>query len=248
MRIIILAAGYGTRLYPLTLNLPKPLICVNNKPIINFLIDKISALRQYYPIEEIKIVSNNKFYKAFLDWKKEYRIKAEILNDGSNNPADRLGAVRDIKFAIDKKRGDWLVLGGDNLFENDLLDFVEFSYKKKPLPSIGLYDVGEKKLASKYGVVDINSRGRILKFEEKPKIPTSTLAATCVYFFPQDSLKLIDIFLSQVRGSDASGEYIKWMSDKTKIYGYVFKNEWFDIGSKTSLRIAEKKFKQCGIS
>ncbi|UCD15678.1 MAG: nucleotidyltransferase family protein [Candidatus Omnitrophota bacterium] len=242
MRVIILAAGYGTRLYPLTLDLPKPLICINNKPIINFLIDKIEDLRNYYSIEETKLVSNNKFYNKFLAWKKEYKVEIQILNDGSTSPEDRLGAVRDIKFAIDGKGGDWLVLGGDNLFEDNLRGFLEFGLKKKPYPCIGIYDVKDKSAACHYGVTELDSGNQIVSFEEKPKNPKSTLAATCVYFFPQDSLKLFDSFFSQVKASDASGEYIKWMVDKTRVYGYIFEKKWFDIGGSDALKMAEKTF------
>lgn len=243
MRIIILAAGYGTRLYPVTLNLPKPLICINNKPIINFLLDKTDELRWGYPVKEIKIVTNNKFYRNFLDWKNKYNAAAEIVNDCSTCPGDKLGAVKDIRFALNGKKGDWLVLGGDNLFEDDLLGFVEFAYKKKSFPCVGLYDIKNKKLASDYGVVKIDSLNRIVEFEEKPKVPASTLVATCIYFFPQRSLKLLDLFISQKTDNDASGEYIKWMGENTKVYGYVFKRGWFDVGSKDALSEAERKFR-----
>lgn len=242
MRIIILAAGYGTRLYPITLSLPKPLICINNKPIINFLLDKTDDLKRYYPVKEIKIVTNNKFYRSLSDWKNKYKPAAEIINDGSNCPEDRLGAVKDIRFAVNGVKDDWLVLGGDNLFEDDLLGFVEFAYKRKTFPCVGLYDLKNKKRASDYGVVKIDSLNRVIKFEEKPKDPESTLAATCVYFFPQDSLKLLDLFISEKKVNDASGEYIKWMGEKTEVYGYVFKRGWFDIGSKDALMEAEREF------
>ncbi|MBU1121318.1 MAG: nucleotidyltransferase family protein [Candidatus Omnitrophota bacterium] len=242
MRIIILAAGYGTRLYPLTLDLPKPLICINHKPIINFLIDKIEELSHFYPIEGITVVSNNKFYNKFLDWRKEYKVMARIVNDGSNSPQDRLGAVRDIKVAMGQEQGDWLVLGGDNLFEDSLVGFVNFVLEKKPYSSIGLYDVKDKAEAVNYGIVEIDADEKIIKFQEKPKNPISTLAATCVYFFSQDSLNLLDSFFMEVEKNDTSGEYIRWMIDKTRVYGYSFKKRWFDIGGNDSLKMAEQTF------
>lgn len=243
MRIIILAAGYGTRLYPLTIDLPKPLICINNKPVINFLIDKIDNLKEAYPIEDIRIVTNNKFYSKFLDWKQRYKIDACIVNDGTNRPGDRLGAVRDIKIAINKQNSDWLVLGGDNLFEDNLQSFIKFALRNKPAPSIGIYDVRDKKTASNYGVVELDSKGQIIKFWEKPPCAASTLAATCVYFFPEESISLFDAFFSQVKNSDACGEYIKWMASETKVYGYVFEKKWFDVGASEVLKTAERVFK-----
>ncbi|UCC94293.1 MAG: nucleotidyltransferase family protein [Candidatus Omnitrophota bacterium] len=243
MNIVILAAGYGTRLYPLTLNTPKPLLAINGKPIINFLIEKIERLRSCFPVKEVRIVSNNKFYNNFSQWKRKYKVKAKIINDGSNSPDDRKGAIGDIKFAIGAKRGDWLILGGDNLFEDDLVQFVKFALKMKPYPSVGLYDVREKNIARRFGVVKVDSARRILDLEEKPKDPPSTLIATCIYFFPQMSLNFFDLYLNQESYLDASGKYIEWLTKKTKVYGHTSQGSWFDIGHRDALRWAEKKFK-----
>lgn len=243
MRILILAAGYGTRLYPLTINLPKPLVPVCNKPLMNFLMDKIGIIKKEFPVKNVSVVSNNKFYKNFINWKKKYKAQVDIINDGSNTPADRLGAVKDIKFSIAGKYDDWLILGGDNLFEDDLVEFLNFTYRKNS-PSMGLYDVKSKKIASRYGVVGINKNKQIIKLEEKPKDPFSTLAAACIYFFPKKSLKFINMFLKEDKNPDASGKYIKWLINKTKVYGYVLKGSWTDIGHIDSLKIAEKKYKK----
>lgn len=243
MRILVLAAGYGTRLYPLTLNLPKSLVPVCNKPLMNFLIEKINLLKEKFPVESVVVVSNNKFYKDFLSWKKKYKIDVDIVNDGSNSPEDRLGAVKDMKFAIGGKKDDWLVLGGDNLFEDGLSGFVEFAYKKKS-PCVGLYDVKDKKSASRYGIVETDKKKRITRLEEKPENPFSTLAATCIYFFPKGSLKLLDLFLKTEKNTDASGKYIKWLTEKTEVYGYLLSGSWTDIGQIDSLMIAEKEYRQ----
>jgi len=243
MRILILAAGYGTRLYPLTLNLPKSLVPVCNKPLMNFLIEKVHALKKKFPVEAVVVVSNNKFYKNFLSWKKKYKIEIDVINDGSNSPEDRLGAVKDINFAIAGKQDDWLILGGDNLFEDSLSDFVNFAYKKKS-PCVGLHDVEDKKDASRFGIVEIDKKQKILRLEEKPKKPFSTLAATCIYFFPKKSLKFLDTFLKTEKNTDAAGKYIKWLSEKTDVYGYLLSGSWTDIGQIDSLMVAEKKYRQ----
>ncbi len=241
LRVLILAAGYGTRLYPITINLPKPLVPVCGRPLINFLIDKIEKLKSKFEIKELNIVSNEKFYKNFLKWKKKYNINANIINDGSTSPEDRLGAVKDIKTGIAGKKKNWLILGGDNLFTDNLVDFLEFSFKKNKT-CIGLYDVKKKKLASRYGIVKIDKERRIVKLEEKPKNPFSTLAASCIYFFPKDSLKLLDTFLKLEKHPDASGKYIKWLSEETEVFGYTLKGKWTDIGHIDSLRLAEKEY------
>jgi len=243
MRIAILAAGYGTRLYPLTEGIAKPLVPVNNKPMINYLVDKIKVLGKNFSIEEVRVVVNNKFYKSFLTWKKKYKVKAKILNDGSNSPDDRLGAIKDMKFAIGPTKADWLVLGGDNLFRDDLVKFIKFAKEKSPYPSIGLYDVKYKKMATRFGVVVLNKRKRIVKFQEKPKKPLSTLAASCVYFFPKQSLYLFDSFISKNENVDASGRYIAWLTKELKVFGYALEGKWIDIGHFDSLKQAEREFK-----
>jgi len=242
MNIAILAAGYGTRLYPLTLNTAKPLVPIGGKPMINFLIDKIDILKKHFSIGEVRIVANNKFYKSFLSWKKKYKIKAEILNDGSNSPEDRLGAIKDMKFAMGGRKADWLILGGDNLFEDNLLQFVEFASSIKPYPCIGLYDVKYKKEAVRFGVVILNRRKRIVSFQEKSKRPLSTLAASCVYFFPKQCSELLDLFVAQHKNVDASGRYIKWLAEATKVFGYLLEGKWIDIGHFDSLNLANKTF------
>ena len=243
MNIAILAAGYGTRLYPLTLRTAKPLLPINGKPMINFLMDKMAVLRKYFPIEEISIVVNNKFYKSFIAWKKKYNIKAEIINDGSNSNDDRRGAIKDMKLMIGDSKADWLILGGDNLFEDNLVEFIKSALRMRPYASIGLYDVKYKKDARRFGIVELNKRKRIVKFEEKPKRPSSTLAASCVYFFPKQSLGLLDLFISQHQDFDAAGKYIGWLSKEAEVFGHELKGKWIDIGHLDSLKQAEAEFK-----
>ncbi|NQT28262.1 MAG: nucleotidyltransferase family protein [Candidatus Omnitrophica bacterium] len=243
MHIAILAAGYGTRLYPLTKRIAKPLVLVNSKPMVNYLVDKIKCLTNSFPVDEIRIVVNNKFYKSFLAWKKKYKVRAKIVNDGSNSPEDRLGAIKDMKFGIGKTKADWLVLGGDNLFQDDLSGFIKFAKSKKPYPSIGLYDVKCRKMATRFGVVVLNREKRISKFQEKPKKPLSTLAASCVYFFPRQSLHLLDSFISHKQNVDASGKYIAWLSKESKVFGYTLSGKWIDIGHFDSLKQAQREFK-----
>lgn len=242
MYVLILAAGYGTRLYPLTAKMPKPLVPINGKPMLNFLFDKIALLQKLFAIETVRIVVNNKFYTHFVDWQQRYDMHADLLNDGSNTPEDRLGAVRDMQFGIGKTAGDWLILGGDNLFEDDLTAFIDFALKNRPYPSVGLYDVQTKEQACRCGVVALNQKKRITKFQEKPKDPFSTLAASCVYFFPQEALDLLETFIKQHSHIDAAGTYIEWLVGKTHVFGYVLKGKWVDIGSTESLKIAEQGF------
>lgn len=242
MNILILGAGYGTRLYPLTENLPKPLLSINDRPIIDFLIDKIKGLEKDFSVEDVKVISNNKFYEQFINWKERGRLDIEIVNDGSNSPQDRLGSIGDMQLGMHGEKGDWLVLGGDNLFEDDLTSFLKLGYEKKPYPLVGLYDVGDRSLASRYGVVKVSPLMKIIELAEKPKFPGSTLIATCVYFFPEQTLKLLSQYASECQTCDTSGDYIRWLLGKTEVFGYSLKGKWMDIGRYDSLRKAEKVF------
>ena len=243
MNVVILVAGYGTRLYPLTYNIAKPLLPINGKPILNFITDKIKDFPARYKPKRLVVVANNKFYRSFLTWDRKYKIKSKVINDGSNSPDDRKGAIKDIKLGIKNVKEDWLVVGGDNLFEDDLKNFIKFAYKNRPYPTIALYDVKSKKEATRFGIVRLNSLKRIVEFQEKPKKPKSTLAASCVYFFPKQSLKLLNEYLTTQKHLDHSGRYIAWLAQKTKVFGYTLKGRWLDIGHFDSLKLAKKLFK-----
>src|SRR5260370_2968376 len=112
MNALILAAGYATRLYPLTLNRAKPLLPVAGKPIIQWVVEQLEPIAG---LERICIVTNNRFERDFVDWTASYRasqpVKFEVMNDGSNSDSDKLGAIGDIYFAANKA----------DLFSSDLL-------------------------------------------------------------------------------------------------------------------------------
>jgi len=246
MKALILAAGYATRLYPLTLDKPKALLPVGNKPIIDRIIEKIEAIGM---IDEVIIVANHKFYKNFLDWSKTSvaGIKIKVLDDGTISNDDRLGAIGDIEFAIRKQavREDLLVIGGDNLFDASLDGFVNFSITKKPYGCVALHDLNDKNLAKKYGVVSVDETRRITEFQEKPAEPKSTMISTCIYFFPQQGLNLFGKYLadSGIKFSkDASGNYITWLSLNYQVYGYCLDGEWYDIGGMESYKKADEHF------
>ena len=173
MKVLILAAGYGTRLYPLIKDTAKPLLPVASRPIIDHLLDKIQPLPD---LQEVVVVTNEKFYADFLDWAilhQDFPVPITVMNDGTTSPEDRLGAVGDILFVLKQlqKIDDLFVLGGDNLFDYSLEDFIRFAQGKDSQVSIGLYDIGNIQEASKFGVVQMDQDNRILVFEEKPPQP-----------------------------------------------------------------------------
>lgn len=237
MIAIILAAGYGTRLYPLTKNQAKPLLNVCSRPLIDYIIDKLKTVED---CKKIFVVTNDKFFKDFSSWQKRHALckKIKIVNDKTKNPEDRLGAVGDIFFTIRHKKisDDILVLGGDNFFQESLDGFIEFAENKTLFSVLGAFDIKNKAKARRFGIIKLDKKNKIINFQEKPKTPSSTLAATCLYFFPKEKLSLFKEYNLTHHSKDASGSFIQWLYRREDVYGYVFSKKWFDIGHKDSYK------------
>ena len=231
MSALILAAGYATRLYPLTRDFPKPLLPVGSRPIVDYIVE---GLRKIPELKNIWVVTNHPFFKHFQDWRqaRSDKAKLEIIDDGTQTPEERLGAVRDMSFAIEKEKinTDLLVVGGDNLFEFDLRNFSVQGQSHNPYPTLGVYDIGSKSIAKRFGVVTLDSKGRVAHFFEKPVRPHSTLVAMCLYYFPKESLSWIRRYLDSGENADAPGHYLSWLAREESVYGYLFEGEWVDIG------------------
>jgi len=231
MKILILAAGYATRLYPLTKHWPKPLLLVKEKPIIAHIIEKVDSIED---VNEIIIVSNDKFFHQFEDWAKnaDFKNKITVINDKTTSEHDRLGAIGDMNFAINEVdiKDDLMVIGGDNLFSFDLNKFSEFVKQKKTMCAVGVYDIKNPDMVNKYGVVTVDESKKIINFQEKPEKSDSTLISMCVYFFSAKGLNLFKEYIDLKDCHDTSGDYIKWLCQKTEVLGYEFNGVWYDIG------------------
>jgi glucose-1-phosphate thymidylyltransferase len=238
MKAIILAAGYATRLHPLTLDQPKPLLKVGSKPIIEHILKKIEKIET---IGQVFIVTNEKFYSNFLEWREGFktRLDVEVINDGTTCNEDRLGAIGDINFVIKTQniRSDLLIVGGDNLFEEELKSFVSF-FKEKG-SSILLNDVNSTELAKLYGIVSLDENNQITNFIEKPEMPESTLASTLVYALRKEHLPVINETI-ELGKADRAGDFIAHLSQKSPVFGKSLNGRWFDIGSIEQLKEAEE--------
>ena len=192
------------------------------------------------------------FYLKFKEWADKphghfKNIALTIFNDGSNSPEDKLGAIGDIDFVIEKGaliNKDVLVIGGDNLFDFELDEFIKLARKKSPDATIGLYNIKDKKQACKYGVLSIDEDSRIIFFEEKPKEPKSTLIAMCLYYFPKQTFSLITEYISDTGNKDTTGGYISWLYKKIPVHGFVFNGMWEDIGHIDSLNKLKEDYRQ----
>jgi glucose-1-phosphate thymidylyltransferase len=247
MQVLILAAGYATRLYPLTLNQPKPLLPVGGKPMLEHVIDHLAPVQG---LGEIFIVTNQKFVTHFTDWAEKYRrekakLDFKIVNDGSTSDADKLGAIGDIHLVLQKENvtGDLIVVAGDNLFDSSLAPFVEFCRQQKTAV-LAVYDVGDLEAIKKYNSITLDAAGKITFFEEKPKNPTSTLTGIALYYFPADVVKMIHTYIAEGNNPDQPGRLIQWLYPRVPVHTWTVPGRWFDIGSKETLEQADRIFNQ----
>ncbi len=243
MKALILAAGYGTRLASVIKDTPKPLIPVGKRPLVDYVVDKLEDINF---LSEIVVVTNNKFTPHFEQWAKSRggKLPIRVVNDGTNTPEERLGSVGDIGFVWKKDNSpeDWIVIGGDNLFDQNLSIFMDFAVSKMSAVTIGIFDIKDISAATKFGVVGVNGSKKVTSFQEKPKEPVSSLIAMCVYYFPKQTIGFLAEYLRESNAVDAAGSYIKWLSEKKNVYGFQFSGKWYDIGSIESLEEARAYF------
>ncbi len=245
MNVLILAAGYATRLYPLTLNKAKPLLDVAGKPMIAWVVDNLRGVKG---IETIYIVTNAKFFADFEAWTKSYQnanpeFRFKVINDGSTSDDDKHGAIGDINLVLTRENladSDLIVIAGDNLFSEGLLRFVE--YAKETEATVGVYNIADGEAIKKYGVVTVNADGVITHFEEKPKEPKSTLAAIALYFYSKNVLPLFTTYIAAGNNTDQPGRFLQWLYPRKPVKTFQITGQWLDIGSKETLEEANKLF------
>jgi glucose-1-phosphate thymidylyltransferase len=245
MKVVILAAGYATRLYPLTLTQPKPLLLVAGKPMIEYVLDNLAPIDG---IDRVYVVTNAKFAGQFQKWADGYhaahaKLDFTIVNDGSTDDTNKLGAIGDLNLVITKENvnDDMIVVAGDNLFSESLGAFGRFC-REKNAPVLGVYDVESVDQAKKYGVVDLDHDGRIARFEEKPKQPASTLIGIALYYYPKAVVPLIRQYIADGNNPDQPGRLVQWLYPRQPVFTWTVPGIWYDIGSKETLEEANRIF------
>ena len=242
MKCIILAAGYATRLYPLTKNMPKPLLEVAGTTILERILQKVEKVEV---VDEIYVVSNHKFFPVFKRWLEQYSGKKhiEVLDDQTTSNENRLGAVKDIAFVINEKKikDDLLVLAGDNLFDFELTEFVEF-YKKKNTDCITAHLIEDRERIKRTGVAELDEANKVISFEEKPQVPKSQYGVPPFYIYKKQTLSLIQQFVDEGNIGDAPGMLIQWLLNKNAIHAYLFEGDRYDIGTLESYQAVQALF------
>lgn len=240
MKCLILAAGYATRLYPLTENFPKPLLKVQEKTILDWLIDDIEASGE---VDEYIVISNHKFAHHFDIWAKGKK-KVTVLDDGTDSNETRLGAVKDIQYAIEKLGldDDLLVIAGDNLLDFSLTRFVAYAKAKNASCIMRYYEANEQKLL-KCGVVTIDETDRILRMTEKSPTPETHWCCPPFYYYTREDARLVAKGIEAGCGTDAPGSYIAWLCTQTPVYAMEMPGSRYDIGNLESYEKVQTEYK-----
>lgn len=239
MKALILAAGYATRLYPLTQDRPKPLLPVAGKPIADYILDSISKVKE---IDQVFVVTNAKFSDAFKKWadllnrsNRYDKLQITIVNDKTTSNETRLGAIADIQFVIDEYQvnDDMLIIAGDNIFTFDFNEMVGMMRDLNHDVICGFVEEDTEKLHHT-GVIELDKDQRVIGFEEKPENPKSNFACPAIYVYRKETLRLIKNYLNAGMNPDAPGHFIPWLIKQIPVYAYIMTVKMYDIGSLES--------------
>jgi glucose-1-phosphate thymidylyltransferase len=240
VKALILAAGYATRLRPLTDSIPKMLLPLAERPMLDYLLDRI---RKVDDLDEIHLVTNARFAGALRAWAPE---DVTVHDDGTTSNEDRLGAIGDIAFAIERgglEGEDLLIVAGDNLIGYSLADFADF-WRAKGGSAIAVHEVADRSLLRNYGVVQLDDDERVIGLEEKPAEPKGDLAATASYLYRGDHLALLPRYFEEGNPPDAPGNFMAWLHTREPVYGYRAPGEWHDIGDLGQLLAADNLLRE----
>ena len=234
MKLLVLAAGYATRLYPLTLDRPKHLLEVAGRPILDHVLDALEPL----DFDGVFVVTNTKFAERFRDWAGSRNVI--VVDDGTDNEETRLGAIGDLDLVIRSHTlgDDLVVIAGDNLFSEPLEGFPP----RRDAPVLGVYDVGDLEAIQKYNAIEVDDEGRITFFEEKPEQPRSTVTGIALYFYPASTLPLVRQYLAEGNNPDQPGRLVQWLYRRIPFYTWRVPGRWYDIGSRETLAEADEAF------
>jgi len=242
MHVIIPAAGYATRLYPLTKDKPKALLDVKGKPILEHIVNRICELPD---IEKISIVSNDKYFNNFKEWASRFSgsVPINVLNDGTTSNDDRKGQVGDILFTIEQEEvdSDLLVVAGDNIFNFSLKPAYNF-FREKNVVVNAFWDSKSIETAKQQGSGVVDENNRITEFLEKSPNPKTTFISLGIYFLPKEQVSLFKRFVEEGNDPDKMGYFMIWLIENSSPHGFVYEEKWFDIGWHSALEKARKEF------
>lgn len=241
MKCLILAAGYATRLYPLTENFPKPLLMVGEKNILDWLVDDIDTIGE---VDEYVVISNHKYVAHFEKWAGTKTQKITVVDDGTETNETRLGAVKDIQFAIEKLGidNDMLVIAGDTVLDFSLTAFISYAREKKT-SCVMRYFEPEKKRLLKSGVVTVDENDKVVRMTEKSPEPETNWCCPPFYYYTREDAKLVKKGIESGCGTDAPGSYIAWLCRESTVHAMEMPGKRYDIGDMESYKAVQKEYK-----
>ncbi len=241
MKCLILAAGYATRLYPLTENFPKPLLTVGEKTILDWLVDDIDTAGA---VDEYVVISNHKYAHHFDAWAKTKSQRITVVDDGTDTNETRLGAVKDIRYAIDSLGldDDMLVIAGDNVLDFSLTRFMAYAGEKKASCIMRYYEPNDQKLL-KCGVVTVDGSDRVLHMTEKSPTPATHWCCPPFYYYTKADARLVQKGIDSGCGTDAPGSYVAWLCAQTEVYAMEMPGKRYDIGNLESYERVKAEYK-----
>ena len=249
MIAVLLCAGYATRMYPLTRSLPKPLLPVAGKPVLNYLMEQLLELKG---LRTVHVITNARFAPQFESWQKDWSgrtpsdaFAVEIHNDGSTDNDNRLGASADLAWAFRElpEFSRALVVAGDNIFRFPLKPLWEQFLKKEFHWILGLPENDKEKL-KKTGVLEFGENHRVLRLHEKPESPPSNWSCPAIYFFQRSVVPQLDVFLNTSEKHDAPGHFIDFLCRNDAVYAFRVRATRLDIGSIDSYHEADRRLRK----
>ncbi len=244
MKCLILAAGYATRLYPLTENFPKPLLKVGDKTILDWLVDNVASTGK---VNGYVIVSNHKFVHFFAEWavqkQEQIKVPVTVVDDGTDTNETRLGAVRDIQYALEQTeiQDDLLIMAGDNVLDFSLDGFLNFAQEKET-SCVMCHEEHDLIRLQKTAVITFDQNGLITSYEEKPAAPKGHYAVPPFYYYKAVDAARIAEALQDGCGADAPGSFAAWLSSKTQVHAWQMTGKRYDIGDLKSYEAVQRIF------
>ncbi len=251
MTAIVLAAGYATRLYPLTLDLPKALLPLGGRAMLDYLMDQIASVDD---VRDVVIVTNSRFYNQFLAWLDQARFEGrypdlnlQVLDDGTHSDETKRGAVGDMLYAIETLCIDdeLLVCASDNFFTFPLTDFVQ-DFHRTGKDTLLMAHLDSVATLRGFAVATLDDQGRVIGFVEKPKDPPTDIGVYALYLYKRDTVPLIRQYLDEGNSPDAPGHFPEWLYHRRDVRGYLFEGECIDIGTPEMYKTVCDRFIEGG--
>ena len=242
MQAIVLAAGYATRLFPLTKNFPKALLEVGTRPMLTRLVDQLFEI---HDIQGVHVITNHAYYSHFENWQKQYGSDAvHIYDDGTTFDGNKLGAIGDLKFVIEKAQidDDIIVVAGDNLLDFSLVPYYQMFEQLGRQPLLLGINYEDREALKSFAVAEVDAGGRVLSLVEKPQDPKGNLAIFALYAYPADVVKMLDTYLSEGHSPDAPGHFPEWLYTRRDVFVYSAPGKCYDVGTHESLALVRTLF------